>query len=361
FTFVAYALHLNRPTGHFNILALSLFFILLIFDPLLLFHVGFQLSYAAVFAIVWIFPLLKNIWAPKSWLLRKGWEVTAVSIAAQLGVLPITLFHFHQFPGLFILSSLLIIPPLTFILGLGILVIFLALINTLPSFLVVLYNTIIHWMNSIIAWIAQQENFLIRNISFDAVQLLLTYGIIISCVSILTKISYKKVLCFTIFILALQFWGLGIKYQVNRKESLFIAHISRNSALIHQSGPKITIYGNNIPATERLAVDYGIALNIGKFINRPLKNSYILGKERIIVLDSSFVSLPAICGAFTLWLTQSPKINLERLLDSVRPKVVIADGNNYRSSIRRWKLTCMKKKVPFHFTGEKGAYIFKLP
>lgn len=361
FSFVAYALHLNRPTSHFNILALSLFFILLIFDPLLLFHVGFQLSYAAVFAIVWIYPLLKKWWAPKNWLLKKGWEVIAVSIAAQLGVLPITLFYFHQFPGLFFLSSLLILPPLGFILGMGILVLFLALVNMLPSFLVVLYDTIIRWMNSTIAWIAQQESFLFRNISFDMVQLLLTYGIIISGVSLLDKGSYKRTVGLMGFIIGLQLWGFGLRQQLYRQESLFIGHIGPNTALVHQLGPEIMVYGNNPPASERLVTDYAIALNIGKIKNSPLKNSYTIGKERIIVLDSSLGSLPAISEPFILLLTQSPKINLERLLDSVRPKTVIADGSNYRSYIQRWENSCKHKKIPFHYTGEKGAYIFKLP
>ncbi|HLT51307.1 MAG TPA: ComEC/Rec2 family competence protein, partial [Arenibacter sp.] len=179
FTFIAYALHLNRPTSHFNILALSLFFILLIFDPLLVFNVGFQLSYAAVFAIVWIYPHLRKYWMPKNWLLKKGWEIIAVSLAAQLGVLPITLFYFHNFPGLFVLTSLLILPPLGFILGMGIVVIFLALINNLPSFMVIIYDMAIRGMNDIIAWVSQQESFLFRNISFDGVQLILLYGTII--------------------------------------------------------------------------------------------------------------------------------------------------------------------------------------
>ena len=60
-----------------------------------------------------------------------------------------------------------------------------------------------------------------------------------------------------------------------------------------------------------------------------------------------------------LVLTQSPKLNLERLLDSIQVKKVIADGSNYKSSIARWKATCTKRKLPFHYTGEKGTYYFE--
>jgi len=140
FTFVAYALYLNKPSNTFNILALSMFFILLVFDPKLLFQVGFQMSYAAVFAIVWMYPLLQKFWSPKNSVLKKIWQLLSVSVAAQLGVLPISLFYFHQFPGLFFVSNLLIVPALGAILGLGILVIVLALFNMLPPFLVTIYN-----------------------------------------------------------------------------------------------------------------------------------------------------------------------------------------------------------------------------
>jgi competence protein ComEC len=60
-----------------------------------------------------------------------------------------------------------------------------------------------------------------------------------------------------------------------------------------------------------------------------------------------------------LLLTQSPKINLERLIDSINPKQIIADGSNYHSYIDRWRKTCLKRKLPFHYTGEKGAYYFE--
>ncbi len=140
FTFVAYALYLNRPSNSFNILALSVLFILLFIDPNLLFQVGFQMSYAAVFAILWIYPLLQKLWYPKNRILRYLWQLLSVSIAAQLGVLPISLFYFHQFPGLFFISNLVIIPALGIILGFGILIIVLSLFNWLPEQLVRIYD-----------------------------------------------------------------------------------------------------------------------------------------------------------------------------------------------------------------------------
>lgn len=58
-------------------------------------------------------------------------------------------------------------------------------------------------------------------------------------------------------------------------------------------------------------------------------------------------------------LQQSPKINLTRLIDSLKPKLIIADGSNYKSYVKKWSLTCEQKNTPFHATAQKGAYILK--
>ncbi|WP_223883353.1 ComEC/Rec2 family competence protein [Arenibacter lacus] len=362
FSFVAYALYLNRPTNHFNILALSFFFILLLINPLLLFQVGFQLSYAAVFAIIWIYPLLQKLWIPKNWVLKRGWELLAVSVAAQLGVLPLGLYYFHQFPGLFFLSSLLILPFLALILGIGIVVITLALTNSLPHVLVVLYNNIIGWMNTTIAWVAQQERFIFRNISFDAIQLLLGYTILITLVWMLEKVTFKRTALFLCSIICFQLWVIGKTQHIYQKELLVLGHTGNNTTLLHQTGQKAMVYTNNWSKANRMVTDYSIAQHLRQIEHRPIKNSFKIGKESLIVIDSTFSKLPShYLKATTLLLTQSPKINLERLLDSVQPKLILADGSNYHSYIARWKATCQKRKLPFHYTGEKGAYIFNKP
>ena len=57
-----------------------------------------------------------------------------------------------------------------------------------------------------------------------------------------------------------------------------------------------------------------------------------------------------------LLLTHSPKINLDLVMNELKPKAVIADASNYKSYVQRWKATCRKKKIPFHATAEKGFY-----
>jgi competence protein ComEC len=85
----------------------------------------------------------------------------------------------------------------------------------------------------------------------------------------------------------------------------------------------------------------------------PFKDNYILVVDSLGVYETK-----KLMSKYVL-LTNSPRINLNRLIDSLKPKYIIADASNYKSYAQRWKTTCMNKKIPFHSTYEKGAFVLK--
>ena len=56
----------------------------------------------------------------------------------------------------------------------------------------------------------------------------------------------------------------------------------------------------------------------------------------------------------------SPKIHFETMIETLQPRLVIADGSNYKSLINRWKKTCKSKGVKFYDTATSGAFIYPL-
>ncbi|MCD8260221.1 MAG: ComEC family competence protein [Bacteroides sp.] len=76
-----------------------------------LFDVGFQLSFAAVAAILLIYPRLEKWVNSSSRIVRYLWSLVAVSLAAQIGTLPLILFYFSRFSSYFLLTNLLIVLP----------------------------------------------------------------------------------------------------------------------------------------------------------------------------------------------------------------------------------------------------------
>jgi len=95
-------------------------FLLLWWQPLLLFQLGFQLSFLAVAGIVFFHPLLVKCWFPGHPVLKYAWSLLCVGCGAQLTTMPLTIFHFGQFPLLFWLSGWIAIPLATLLLGAGI-------------------------------------------------------------------------------------------------------------------------------------------------------------------------------------------------------------------------------------------------
>ncbi|MBT8237972.1 MAG: ComEC family competence protein [Croceitalea sp.] len=354
FSFLAYAQYLNRPTNTFNIIALSMFFVLLI-APNLLFNIGFQMSYAAVFAIVWIYPKMQRFWYPNNKIVLKVWQLASVSIAAQLGVLPLSLFYFHQFPALFIISNLLIVPFLGLILGTGFLVLALLSINILPKLMESFFNTMIGSMNTLVGWVAGQEEFIMRDVPFDSVQMALAYMIIFALVVTLTKPRFKKVLFLLTGIFFWQLWSTNLQLLSKSKHNLVVTHQVAQTILFYQKGTDLDVLISPMGDPERVLTNFKIAERIKSLNISPIQNSYQFLDKTIMILDSTGIYAP-IQNLNYLIITQSPKINLERLLDSLRPKMVIADGSNYTSFINTWQKTCHKKKTPFHYTGEKGFY-----
>ena len=117
---------LDRSSSTYNTLATSAF-ILLIFNPLLIFNVGFGLSYLAVLAIIATTPLVKKTlpkfdpvhdtrWIhTKKWLIRYFLGIIYVSIAAQLGTSILSIRTFNMFPTYFLITNILVIPLSYFI------------------------------------------------------------------------------------------------------------------------------------------------------------------------------------------------------------------------------------------------------
>jgi competence protein ComEC len=361
FTFLAIGLSFKRKNVILFSLITSMFF-LLFFKPMFLFDVGFQLSYLAVFGIVWMQPKFYKVYKPRFKVDDKIWQLFTVSIAAQLGVLPLSLYYFHQFPGLFLASNLLIIPFLGAILIGGIIIIILALAGFLPQAFASIYGYIISLMNNFVNWISKQEQFLFTDISLSFLMMLITYLAIILGVHFLIKISAKKLIYLLASLLIIQSVFLFENHQKKTKNELIVFHKSRNSIIANRVGANVFINHDLDPLViENLnaMVSYKVGENVHQTYKKGFSNILKFKSQQILIVDSLGVyNLKNLRNPIVL-LQYSPKINLERLIKTLQPKQIIADGNNYKSYINLWEEICRQQKTPFHQTGQNGAYILK--
>lgn len=132
----------SRPANTYNIISFAAF-MMLVYDPFLIWDVGFQLSFLAVLGLIYLQPKLQACWPiPNKWG-YKLWGLIAMSLAAQLFTFPLSIYYFHQFPLFFLLSNLFILVPITLLMYLGILLLIPGL-----EFLAPAVSWLIHFNNS---------------------------------------------------------------------------------------------------------------------------------------------------------------------------------------------------------------------
>lgn len=108
FSIIIFAGLSKRRTQLFNSLAAA-GLLMLFLQPMQLFQLGFQLSFSAVAGIaLFLRPIQRWLFFPWAWQ-RAIWSVLSVSLAAQLGTLPLSIYYFHQLPLYFLLTGSLVI------------------------------------------------------------------------------------------------------------------------------------------------------------------------------------------------------------------------------------------------------------
>ena len=186
FSFIAVSKPLGLRSGIWNTLASSAF-ILLLFNPWLITGIGFQLSYLALGGIIWLHPVLLRQWEPNSWIMFSAWNLTCMSVAAQLTTLPVSLFNFNQFPVWFIPANLLVIPVSSAALMAGLAFIPLSTLPYIAEASGLILELLIRLMNQITIFIAE-----LPGASITHIYLLPSETILLMCLIISTGIYLEK-------------------------------------------------------------------------------------------------------------------------------------------------------------------------
>jgi competence protein ComEC len=359
FSFVLVGQLFNRRANIYNSLAVSAL-VLLLAKPNFLFDAGFQLSYIAVFAIVWLQPIYKRMKRSKYWLANFAKDTVAISLVAQIGVLPLSLYYFNQFPLLFLVANVVVIPLSNVVLGLGIAVLLLNFIFPQGAIWIgYILEFTINVMNNFIKWVASFKALVLKDIPFTLLLNLLLYSVIALAVLWLYKQSFRRMAAVLCAMLVFQVAYMATAWQTTNGSELIVFHNRTNTIIAKKASGGITIFSSDSLALDNKTVK---AYNKGSFNQEvslmPLHNLLWHKGSRVLVLDSLGV-YPKNTKPDIILITQSPKVNIERVLQELNPKQVVADATNYKTYVARWAATCRIQKIPFHATAERGYYILK--
>lgn len=298
FSFVAVAKSLNRRGSIYNTLACSAIG-LIMFDPLIVMQVGFQLSYAAVLGIVIFQPWLakqatfENKWADKVW------EITCVSVAAQISTFPLGLLYFHQFPNLFFVSNLFVIPAATFVLQLGLVAMVAQVWNPLLAFVGLPLRWTIEGMNWLVGLFNAMPYAVTNGIDISIAETLLIYAFIGTTGWMLIGRQVRMLFPSLVAVVLLAITQTWERVEHDTQQELTVYNIRKETAIALMDGTRLNFLASDELAANEQSLLFHVrhhwwAMGMAKETHIPLNDSTLNRSFRWGGLDMAVIAVPPV-------------------------------------------------------------------
>jgi competence protein ComEC len=380
FSFVAIGQTFSRSTNIYNTLAGSA--LLLVFvDPMIITRLGFQLSYLAVICIVWLQPWFYRQLYFKNKIADYAWGIITVSIAAQLGTSPLTLYYFNQFPNYFLLTNLVVIPLTGIILKGGIILFILSPLPLISQYFGMALSWVLWIMHSSVRFIEGLPSSTTNNIVlFFHEQLLIMFLIALTGLFLLSKragLAYPILI--TMLMLSISFTVRFIQNQ-NRKQ-LIVYNVPKSTAIDILNGKSIYLWASEDflenPNLTRFNIQGNrLALGVGAenplflnqsddIINQPVfkYGSTIRLHDHIIKIIDTDVFLPGTPFPEPIQhiiISNNPSINMADISGEFSPSTIVFDSSNSLRRIKKWKQECDSLGLQCWSVTLQGAYVADL-
>lgn len=282
---------LKRNRDTYNTLAISAF-ILLIFDPNLLFNVGFQLSYAAVIGIVTLHQPIYKLLYFKNTIVDKIWSITVLSFSAQLATFPIATYYFHFFPPWFWLTNLFTFPLSFLIIATGlafVLTMWIPFISQLIGWLLSGFIYLLNYGVGIVKYLP------LSGIDHIYTSLPMVFSIYLLFIFIFIMINTKKInllLPSIIIISIIISLSTYHKYSVESQNRIVVYNIKNHSAFDFIEGGKHVLTTDSILFSTKSKINYHLknsrtTWGIDNEIHKIPANDTILND--ILFADNNFI------------------------------------------------------------------------
>ena len=262
---------LGRQQVPLNTLAAAAFLNLII-EPQALFSVSFQLSYMAVLGILVFYKKIAGIVVFRNKLLRRIWQLMAVSVAAQLGTIPVTLWYFQQTSNWFALTNMFVIPLATLIIFLTA-----ALVVLAPTPLKILAQFPLKYCAFALNWIVSKIESMpgsTSNLSLTPFMLVLLIFAIILLGVWMYRQKWQWGVSVAAVLAVLTMLHVVHLHEIGRTEQTIVYNTYPYSLVLHQEGRSCVLYTDSIDAA--LAVSEPLRKQM---MIRQVKTVDLSGKE----------------------------------------------------------------------------------
>lgn len=349
---------IGRIPNVYHTLCVSAFF-LLVYNPNFIYDVGFQLSYSAVFFIVWLHPIYQKCFPTHHKVLKYCRNFAGTSISAQLGTFPIAAFYFHQSSGLFLFGNALMVPASFVMIVAGILTLIFEAFQTHFWWWIWAFNSYIELCNSLMGKLAEFDFLIFDRIHFTSVQVLILLACIILFRVLTFNFKWKYLTFFIGLIVAFEFTRISTIHEKLQQEELIIFHQYKNSILGIRQGNHLDVWMENLNDTTQIhryiiqpyltneKIEQYRYLSLGDSLN-----SHYLKKENVWIWHGKIIGLLNLNTTQipkhidVLWISENTQVPSQ--LDVKNSTQIVIDGNNYPNHLA---------DLEAYRTYDKGAFI----
>ena len=368
FTCILIGKEFFKQSSIYNSLAASAF-LLLCYDPFLLWDVGFQLSYCAVVGIVWLQKPIQNLFYTKHKPLQYLWQMCSVTIAAQVLTLPICIYYFHQIPTLFLITNLICVPLSTVILFAEILLIAVSTISIIGALLGKFIYVLTWFMNFIIDSCNKLPLSLIDKIYATPFTTVFLYLFVFTGVAGLLRYNKKMIISsLGFFLFFMGIWSYG-KINLIQQKKIIIYNVSRHTAIDFITADKYFFLGDEEFKTDAALQNFNLKparvslqVNQSRDTLKSIQHSKFLWQfygKKLMIIDTplSFESVQNKIVVDVLLITKNANVNIADITSAVTPRCIVFDASNSLWKIAQWKKQCSLLHLPYFITAEQGAFI----
>ena len=370
FTCIVIGETIAKKTSIYNSLAFSAFG-LLCWNPYWLWDVGFQLSYSAVLSIIIFMRPVYNLLFVKNKIIDFFWKINAVTIAAQILTLPLSIFHFHQFPIYFILTNFIAVP-------LSSMVLFGEILLCAISFIPVVAKL----AGEALYWLIRAMNGYVERI--EALPFSLWDGLQINMLQaaffflFLAGTSYwlfekKKMGLYAGLLALLCFLGLRSYsfWEAGKQQKIIVYNIPQHKAIDFINNRGFFFAGDTNLVENDFTENFHLKPSrilqrvgaVRQLSNLTILDHYVSFNDREILLVDNTFSFRTTSTRHPLDLvvvSKSPKLSISRLNNSFVINQIVFDGSVSATKLKYWKKDCDSLHIPYHDVSEKGAFVMNL-
>jgi len=366
FSFISLATCFERKSQIYNTVFMSMLCMLMV-NPSYLYDVGFQLSYAAVLSIVFFKPVVNKIYTPTNKLARFVWTMLSVSLAAQVGTTPFTLYYFHQFPNYFLFTNFIAIPLSTLIIYLAMGLLVVSIIPVLSVAVAFMLDKSVGLLNLIIVTI-QHLPFSISILSLDIRQSVFLF-LAIFCLSgyyfsrkfapLAVGLSALLIVCVFSFL---------VNYQTLTSRRMIVYAGQKNTHVSFINRNKNYVFTTDSAELEHIAkalwqnqqLEHPVYVHENAWFNKGFA-SYEGYKVLVLTqdgLNKKTTSTPLELDYLIIGNRLKPKI--EQLMECIHPRKIIVDRSISKWYCEHIRQYCRSRKIGFYSVAEQGAYILNI-